>query len=86
MKNKVSALILAGLLALGASGCTDTDKATTALQGAGYKDVQITGYRIFGCSDSDTFHTGFTATGPTGVRVSGVVCGGWLKGSTIRLD
>lgn len=68
------------------SACTNGDGAVRALEGAGYTNIKITGYRILGCSDDDTFHTGFTAKGSNGKPVSGVVCSGVLKGSTIRLD
>lgn len=78
-------LILATVL-LALAACTDNDTATRALQGAGYTDIQLTGYRVTGCSDSDDFATGFEAKGPTGVRVTGVVCSGWLKGATVRTD
>lgn len=73
-------------LCIGICGCTSEGSATRALEGAGYHDIHITGYRVFGCSDKDDFHTGFEAIGPTGTRVTGVVCSGWLKGSTIRTD
>ena len=75
-------LILAAFLA---SGCTDADEATKALVDSGYKDVQIKGYSLTGCSKDDAFHTEFLAKGATGNEVRGVVCSGWLKGSTIRL-
>lgn len=73
-------------IAAGASlaACTDAPGAEKALQAAGYRDVRLTGYQMFGCDEKDTFRTGFTAIGPTGVRVNGAVCSGWLKGSTIR--
>lgn len=77
-----------GLLFAGCflSGCTDPTGATKALQQAGYKNIQITGYRPFKCDD-DAFKTGFLATGPTGYMSTGTVCGGYLfKGKTIRLD
>lgn len=83
MRNRLTFLAVT-LLAL--TACTDTDTATRALQGAGYTDIQLTGYRWTGCSDSDDFATGFEAEGPTGVRVTGVVCSGWLKGATVRTD
>lgn len=67
-------------------GCTAEDTATRALKGAGYTDIQTTGYRVFGCAKSDEFHTGFEAKGPSGQRVSGVVCSGFLKGATVRTD
>lgn len=80
---KKISLVLALMLA---AGCTAPESATTALTGAGYTNIQLTGYRFFGCSEDDLFKTGFTAKGPTGQTVKGVVCGGIFKGSTIRLD
>lgn len=80
MKKIIFAAAIAGI----AAACTDAPGAEKALQAAGYRDVQLTGYQMFGCGEKDTFRTGFTAIGPTGVRVNGAVCSGWLKGSTIR--
>jgi hypothetical protein len=85
MKKTISAvtLLLAGLLA---AGCTNPETAIRALEGAGYKDIQITSWAPWACSESDQFATGFEATGPTGKRVAGTVCSGILKGATIRTD
>mgnify|MGYP000977450805 CR=1 FL=1 len=77
-------LYIIALLAL--SACSSSDQATRALQAAGYKDINITGYSFFGCDEKDSFHTGFEATGPNGQRVDGVVCSGWFKGATIRTN
>lgn len=76
-------LFLIAVIAL--SGCTDANEATKVLVDSGYKDIQIQGYSFTGCSQDDAFHTEFKAKGATGNDVRGVVCGGWLKGSTIRL-
>lgn len=77
-------------LALTLSACSDSSGAKKALEGAGYHDIRITGYRMYGCDTgkhgSDTYTTGFAAKGPTNVYVTGVVCKGFWKGSTIRLD
>ena len=78
-------LLLIGSIALMA-GCTDASKATRTLQAAGYQQIEITGYSVFGCSEDDTFHTGFVATGANGSRVEGVVCSGIFKGATIRTE
>lgn len=83
MKNVAAALVLCGVLA----ACTDPGKATEILSENGYSNVYITGYRWFGCSDDDFYHTGFDATSATGKRVAGTVCSGlFFKGSTIRFD
>ena len=77
--------MLLALVVFAASGCTDANEATKVLVDSGYKDVQIKGYSFTGCSEDDAYHTEFTARGATGNEVRGVVCGGWFKGSTIRL-
>ena len=66
--------------------CTRPDATKDLLTSQGYKDVTITGYSFFACSKDDTFATGFDAVSPTGQRVSGAVCSGLMKGSTIRFD
>ena len=68
------------------AGCTQPDTAIRALSASGYTQIQITGYNFFGCDEKDSFHTGFTAKGATGQTVEGVVCGGFFKGATIRVD
>lgn len=77
-------LIAAALLAL--TACVGQDRAARVLKEQGYTDIEITGYRWLGCSDDDQFHAGFKAKSPAHVPVTGVVCSGFTKGSTIRLD
>lgn len=81
--NKIILLVTATIIF---TGCTRTDSAMEVLKDAGYTNIEITGYRFFGCSDDDHFHTGFKALGPSGHPTEGVVCQGVLKGSTIRFD
>lgn len=50
MKIKTFAAIVA---ALTLAGCTDTNKATRALEGAGYSQVETTGYAIFATPASE---------------------------------
>lgn len=76
-------LAIAALVILAA--CSDADTAKRAVEAQGFTDVVITGYTMWGCSEDDTFRTGFYATGVNGVRVEGVVCSGWLKGATVRV-
>ena len=76
--------IMALGIALVLAGCTDAPTARKVLESQGYTDVQIGGYSFFGCSESDQFHTEFTAKGMNGKQVSGVVCSGWMKGATVR--
>lgn len=78
--------ILAALIALSLGACTDADNARRTLDAAGFSDIKIGGYAWLACSKGDQLHTSFTAVGPTGKAVSGVVCEGAFKGSTIRFD
>lgn len=75
------------LVILALAGCTQPNNASRVLEEAGYSNVEMRGYDFFGCSEDDLYHDKFTATGPTGRQVSGVVCSGWFfKASTIRLN
>lgn len=83
MKNFIMAL--AAMLAV--AGCTDPKRATKALEGMGYTNITITGYSVFGCSDSEAMRTGFVATDQRGNRVTGTFCSGVLfKGGVVRLN
>lgn len=79
----IKSILMVSVLSLCA--CTDAKEATRVLADSGYKDVQIKGYSWLGCSKDDVYHTEFIAKGPSGSEVNGVVCGGWLKGSTVRI-
>lgn len=79
-------IILAAMLALSLTACSQPEKAQDVLTKAGYTEIQTGGYGMFSCSEDDTFKTKFTAKGPSGQQVSGVVCSGLFKGSTIRID
>ena len=52
----------------------------------GVLNIEITGYAWLGCSEDDWYHTGFIAKAPMGANVSGIVCSGIFKGSTVRFD
>lgn len=82
----MSKLLAALLVSLAMVGCTAPDRSRAALEGAGYKDIEFTGYGWFACSEDDTYKTNFKAVGPTGKAVSGTVCAGLFKGATIRMD
>jgi hypothetical protein len=79
-------VLVIAVMAFGLWPRTDPEGARTALTQAGYSQIEITGWRFWGCGREDNVHTGFTAVGPTGVPVEGLVCKGWWKGNTIRLD
>lgn len=66
--------------------CTSPENAQRVLEQSGYTNIKITGFRFFGCGQDDVFRTGFTAVGPSGKNIEGVVCGDFIKASTIRVD
>jgi hypothetical protein len=78
-------LKIAFALFLFLAACSDADTAHRALEAAGYTEIAISGYSFWGCSEDDNFKTGFTAKGPNGALVKGVVCSGLFKGATIRI-
>lgn len=64
----------------------DAEGATRTLEANGFTNIHITGYKWFNGTE-DFYNTGFEATGPNGIRISGNVSKGLLfKGSTIRFD
>lgn len=67
-------------------GCTRPDNARSVLTNAGYTSIQLNGHAWFLCDEKDTFADEFTATAPNGHVVTGAVCSGVFKGSTIRFD
>ena len=79
-------IILAAFACLSTAACTDAAGTIHTVERQGFTRVSITGYRFFGCGEDDVFRTGFEAMAPNGERVTGVVCSGWLKGYTLRLD
>src|SRR4051812_22026761 len=67
------------------TACTDDNKAVELLMGEGYTQIHTTGYVGGGCSDDDSYHTGFTAVKGNHM-ITGVVCSSFgFKGATIRL-
>lgn len=66
------------------SGCgVNHDDGTRILKNMGYENIEIKGYTLFGCSKDDSFRSKFVAT-KDGQQVRGVLCGGILKGITVR--
>lgn len=76
--------ILAALLIMTLTACTNARDSRQALAEAGFSDIHVGGFAWLQCGKDDTFATKFSAKGPTGVSVNGAVCCGWLKGCTIR--
>lgn len=88
MKRIKLLLALAALMTSTAlAGCSDPETAVRVAEAHGFRDVEVTGWSAFSCSEDDTFSTGFEATNVEGQRVSGTVCSNLLvKGATLRLD
>lgn len=86
MLRMIAAVVIVGICSITITACSDRPTAERALRAAGYSDIVLTGWGPFaGCGNEDAFVTKFTAKGPTGVPVSGVVCSGVFKSSTIRI-
>jgi hypothetical protein len=77
-------LLLLSLIAL--TGCTSENDAHRALTSMGFTDIKMTGWKPFRCSKDDDFDTGFSAKNQKGELVTGTVCSGFFKGSTVRFD
>lgn len=77
-------LILCSIV-IALTGCSQPEKTVTILESQGFTNVKTHGFSMFGCGQDDNFSTKFTAE-KDGKTVSGVVCGGILKGSTVRFD
>ena len=57
---KVVISVIVGVAVL-MSGCTKPEQSKRLLEANGLTDVKITGYNFFGCSEHDSFHTGFNS-------------------------
>ena len=80
-------LILAAVLAMSMTACTQPDKAAELLRKQGYTDIEMTGYDFFSCSEDDQYQDGFRAKTVTGETVTGTVCSGlFFKGATVRFN
>lgn len=83
---RLSAIFLISAVAL--AGCTHSpEDVRQTVEAFGMTDVHVGGYDFFNCGNDEdaNFHTKFTATNAQGKRVRGVVCGGLLKGNTVRI-
>ncbi len=63
----------------------DSAKAFHALEASGFENIEVQGYRLFGCGEGDAYRRGFKAE-MNGKVVTGSACAGYLKGTTIRID
>lgn len=78
-------LSVLAFVCMAVAGCTKPAESKALLEGQGLKDVVITGYNFFGCSEDDDYRTGFRAVGFSGQVLTGTVCSGlFFKGATIR--
>lgn len=69
------------------TGCgVDPRTAKRALEANGLTNIRIEGYSWFGCGKEDAFASNFSAVGVNGQPVTGSVCQGIFKGTTIRFD
>lgn len=91
MKDKLELIVAAACIALllaiivgSTRGCGVGDDGTQAIQAEGFTEVRIGDPAPWACGRDDAFGSYFTATDPLGVRVSGVVCCGFMKACTVR--
>lgn len=71
---------------IGLSACTDVEGARKTIKDYGMSPVKVEGYSLFGCGQGDFYHTKFTAMNTQGREVSGIICKGLFKNSTMRLN
>lgn len=64
----------------------DQEGAAQTLENAGYDVVETGGYGWFSCGKGDLWKTDFVAKNQNGKEITGTVCEGLFKGSTIRFD
>lgn len=76
--------LIAVVLVISLSGCTDKENAERILKNDGFSNITITGYNFFACSKDDFQRTGFIAK-KGDKEIEGTICSGLLfKNSTIR--
>jgi len=84
----ISAVILVIIIALWISsangGLGVKDRAATAVETAGYSDVELGDYQWFSCSSGDWAGWSFTALDRDEHTINGYVCCGLLKACTVR--
>ena len=73
------------MVSLALCGCLPENDSRRVLEGSGYTQIELGGMAVFGCSEEDDLSREFKAVGQGGKPVEGVLCGGFLKGITIRM-
>lgn len=80
-------VLLLIVICLAAGACaTPADRSVRALEAVGMTDIQLTGVSPFGCGENEFWARKFSARNVKGQTVTGVVCGSWMKGATVRFD
>lgn len=80
-------ILLLTVTAVALTGCGPSDaELRHSIEAFGFHDVTLTGRRWLGCGRDDMFNSGFRAAAANGRPVTGIACGGWGKGITVRLD
>ena len=79
----VLAVVMVVVFVLGRPSDEDIHRV---LSGAGYTQVELTGFKFLGCAKEDSYRIGFLAIGSDGKPVSGLVCSTPFKGHTVRVD
>lgn len=80
-------IVVISLIVAGMGGCAaDPNSSTRALNAMGIHDVRFGGYAWFACSKHDAFSSTFQGIGADGKPVSGAVCQGVFKNTTVRFD
>ena len=75
--------VLLGLL----HGCNHSEEhAKDLLKQMNFTNVRLTGKAFLACSTEDIYQDNFSAIAPNGKLVTGTVCSGIFKSSTIRFD
>lgn len=74
--------LLCSALLLTGCGVSESDFQRLMRQ-EGIANATNTGYQVLGCKSSDDFNTGFTGA-KNGTPVSGLICGSFGAGYTIR--
>lgn len=74
-------IILLALLFI--SGCLNSFKMYEVIKQDGVESAQITNRSLFGCSKDDRISMNFTGV-KNNKPVTGVICGDFLKGYTLR--
>lgn len=68
------------------TGCTvDSQSLQRLAKQEGISQFVDQGYAWWGCGEGDTFHSAFSGV-KNGQPVKGYICGGFLKGYTVRYE